>query len=59
MNDLRRTLPMYREIESLLDNFFNPQQRDDASFIETSTWSPLVDIKEEKIAFWCSQTFLE
>jgi HSP20 family protein len=51
MNGLRRTLPMYHEMGSLLDNFFNPQQRDDASFIETSTWSPLVDIKEEKDCF--------
>jgi HSP20 family molecular chaperone IbpA len=51
MNELRRTLPMYREMGSLLDNFFNLQQRDDASFIETSTWSPLVDIKEEKDCF--------
>ncbi|WP_115711786.1 Hsp20/alpha crystallin family protein [Legionella sainthelensi] len=42
---------MYREMGSLLDNFFNLQQRDDASFIETSTWSPLVDIKEEKDCF--------
>ncbi|HHT0593841.1 TPA: Hsp20/alpha crystallin family protein [Legionella anisa] len=50
MNTLRRTLPMYQEMNSLLENFFNPQ-RDDASFIETSTWSPLVDIKEEKDRF--------
>ena len=40
MNELRRTLPMYREMGSLLDNFFNLQQRDDASFIETSTYRP-------------------
>ena len=51
MNGLRRPLPMYHEMGSLLDNFFNPQQRDDVSFIETSTWSPLVDIKEEKDCF--------
>lgn len=50
MNTLRRTLPMYQEMNSLLENFFNPQ-REDASFIETSTWSPLVDIKEEKDRF--------
>ncbi|QLZ68911.1 Hsp20/alpha crystallin family protein [Legionella sp. PC1000] len=50
MNTLRRSLPMYQEMNSLLENFFNPQ-RDDASFIETSTWSPLVDIKEEKDRF--------
>ncbi|KTD06542.1 heat shock protein, Hsp20 family [Legionella gratiana] len=50
MNTLRRTLPMYQEMNSLLENFFNTQ-RDDASFIETSTWSPLVDIKEEKDRF--------
>ena len=51
MNDLRKTLPMYRDMGSLLENFFNLQQRDDASFIETSSWSPLVDIKEEKDCF--------
>ncbi|WP_272947117.1 hypothetical protein [Legionella steelei] len=37
MNTLRRRLPMYQEM-NLLENFFNPQQ-EDASFIETSTWS--------------------
>ncbi|WP_273198012.1 MULTISPECIES: hypothetical protein [Legionella] len=37
MNTLRRRLPMYQEM-NLLENFFNPQ-REDASFIETSTWS--------------------
>ena len=50
MNTIRRTLPMYQEMNSLLENFFNPQ-REDASFIETSTWSPLVDIKEENDRF--------
>ena len=51
MNSLKRTMPMYLEMGNLLDNFFNPHQRDDASFIETSTWAPLVDIKEEKDCF--------
>jgi HSP20 family protein len=51
MNTLRRTLPMYRDMGQLLDDFFNLQKQDDSSYIETSTWSPLVDIKEEKDCF--------
>lgn len=51
MNTLRRTLPMYRNMSHLLDDFFNLQKQDDSSFIETSSWSPLVDIKEEKDNF--------
>ncbi|KTD41438.1 Hsp20/alpha crystallin family protein [Legionella parisiensis] len=50
MNTLRRTLPMYQEMNGLLENFFNPL-REDTSYIETSSWSPLVDIKEEKDRF--------
>lgn len=41
---------MYRDMGHLLDDFFNLQKQDDSS-IETSTWSPLVDIKEEKDCF--------
>ncbi|CDZ76390.1 hypothetical protein BN59_00659 [Legionella massiliensis] len=51
MNNLRRTFPMARDISSLLEQFLNPQLQDDASFIETGTWVPLVDIKEEKERF--------
>jgi len=51
MNTLRRTLPMYRDMGQLIDDFFNLQKQDDSSCIETSTWSPLVDIKEEKDCF--------
>lgn len=51
MNTLRRTLPMYRDMNHFLDDFFNLQKQDDSSYIETSTWSPLVDIKEEKDCF--------
>lgn len=42
---------MYRDMGHLLDDFFNLQKQDDSSCIETSTWSPLVDIKEEKDCF--------
>lgn len=51
MSNLRRTFPMTRDMNSLLEYFFNPQLQDDASFIETGTWVPLVDIKEEKERF--------
>lgn len=51
MNTLRRTMPMYRDMGQLFDDFFNLQKQDDSSYIETSTWSPLVDIKEEKDCF--------
>ena len=51
MNTLRRTMPMYRDIGQLFDDFFNLQKHDDSSYIETSSWSPLVDIKEEKDCF--------
>lgn len=51
MNTLRKTMPMYRDMGQLFDDFFNLQKQDDSSYIETSTWSPLVDIKEEKDCF--------
>jgi HSP20 family protein len=51
MNTLRRAMPMYRDMGQLFDDFFNLQKQDDSSCIETSTWSPQVDIKEEKDCF--------
>lgn len=51
MNTLRRTMPMYRDMGQLFDDFFNLQKQDDSSYIETSSWLPLVDIKEEKDCF--------
>lgn len=42
---------MYRDVGNLLDDFFNLQQRDDSSLIETGSWVPSVDIKEEKDCF--------
>lgn len=51
MNTLRRSMPMYRDMGELFNDFFNLQKQDDSSYIETSTWSPLVDIKEEKDCF--------
>ena len=35
----------------ILENFLAPQQNSDASYIETSSWAPLVDIKEESDRF--------
>ena len=51
MNTLRRAMPMYPDMGRLLTDFLNFEKQDDASYIETSTWSPLVDIKEEKDCF--------
>ncbi|USQ14863.1 Hsp20/alpha crystallin family protein [Legionella lytica] len=51
MNTLIKTMPMYRDMGLLLNDFFNIQKQDDSSYIETSSWSPLVDIKEEKDCF--------
>jgi HSP20 family protein len=51
MNTLIKTMPMYRDMGHLLNDFFNIQKQHDSSYIETSTWSPLVDIKEEKNCF--------
>ncbi|MCA0402249.1 MAG: Hsp20/alpha crystallin family protein [Proteobacteria bacterium] len=51
MNPLIKTMPMYRDMGHLLNDFFNIQKQDDSSYIETSSWSPLVDIKEEKDCF--------
>lgn len=42
---------MYRDMGQLLNDFFNLQKQEDSSYIETSTWSPLVDIREEKECF--------
>lgn len=44
-------MPMYRDMGEFFNDFFNLQKQDDSSYIETSTWSPLVDIKEEKDCF--------
>ncbi|WP_412756149.1 Hsp20/alpha crystallin family protein [Legionella bozemanae] len=52
MNNLRKNyFPIYGEVGDILESFFNPQQKNDASFIETSSWAPLVDIKEENSRF--------
>jgi HSP20 family protein len=52
MNHLRKNhFPMYRDLGELLENFLIPQQNSDTSFIETSTWTPLVDVKEEPYRF--------
>lgn len=52
MNYLRKNyFPMYRDMGDMLENFLTPQQNNDASYIETSSWAPLVDIKEESDRF--------
>lgn len=51
MNTLKRTMPMYRDMGQFFDDFFHLSKQDDSSYIETSSWSPLVDIKEEKDCF--------
>ncbi len=51
MSIVRRDyFPVYNEIGSLLDNFLRGQQSD-SSIVDTSTWAPPVDIKEEKERF--------
>ncbi|MCW8408266.1 Hsp20/alpha crystallin family protein [Legionella sp. PATHC035] len=51
MSIVRRDyFPVYNEIGSLLDNFFRGHQTD-SSIVDTSTWAPPVDIKEEKDRF--------
>lgn len=42
---------MYRDMADILENFLAPQQNNDASYIETSSWVPRVDIKEESDRF--------
>ncbi|WP_131782010.1 Hsp20/alpha crystallin family protein [Legionella gresilensis] len=53
MNNLKRDYfpSLYRDINSLWDNFLRGQQQDDSSFVTTSTWAPSVDIKEDKNQF--------
>lgn len=46
----RNYLPVSRDVGSLLENFFRGQP-EDASFVDTGTWAPAVDIKEEKDRF--------
>ncbi|KTD58121.1 heat shock protein, Hsp20 family [Legionella sainthelensi] len=52
-NLVRRTyFPTYNVVGSLLDQFFNTVQGEhDTSFIETSSWAPSVDLKEESARF--------
>ncbi|KTD04975.1 Hsp20/alpha crystallin family protein [Fluoribacter gormanii] len=51
MSIVRRDyFPVYNEIGSILDGFFKGQQSD-SSIVDTSTWTPPVDIKEEKERF--------
>ncbi|KTD08016.1 Hsp20/alpha crystallin family protein [Legionella jamestowniensis] len=50
MNITRRDYYPLRDFSNLLESFFKGQP-DDSSFIDTSTWAPAVDIKEEKDRF--------
>lgn len=52
-NLVRKTyFPTYNVVGSLLDQFFNTvQEEHDTSFIETSSWAPSVDLKEESARF--------
>lgn len=47
---LSRRSGLPREMSSLLENFFDTQ-REDNSIIETSDWTPSVDLKEEENRF--------
>lgn len=51
MNIVKRDyFPLHQDFSSLLNNFFRGQ-REDSSFVDTSSWAPAVDIKEEKERF--------
>lgn len=47
---IRSYYPLQKDLSTMLDHFFrdNPS---DASFVDTGTWAPAVDIKEEKEKF--------
>jgi len=50
MNIIRRDYsPFAKDMNQLLDNFFKGNS--DSSFVDTGTWAPAVDIKEEKNCF--------
>ena len=51
MNIIRRDFyPLQKELTSLFENFLKAQP-DDTSFVDTGSWAPAVDIKEEKDRF--------
>lgn len=51
MNITRRDyFPVHKDLGAFLDNFFRNGQ-DDTSFVDTSSWAPPVDIKEESSRF--------
>ncbi|WED42585.1 Hsp20/alpha crystallin family protein [Legionella cardiaca] len=50
MNMKRDYYPLTRDFTHFLENFFKGQP-EDSSFIDTSSWAPAVDIKEEKNRF--------
>ena len=51
MNIIKRDyFPVYKELGSHIENMLG-RQLEDASFVDTSTWAPAVDIKEEKDRF--------
>ncbi len=50
MNLIKRDyFPVAKDLNQFLDNFFKGQT--DSSFIDTGTWAPAVDIKEEQHQF--------
>lgn len=50
MNLIKRDyLPVAKDLNQFLENFLKGQA--DSSFIDTGTWAPAVDIKEEKNQF--------
>jgi HSP20 family protein len=51
MNIIKRDYyPLGRDFSNLLENFFKGHP-DDASFVDTGSWAPAVDIKEDKDRF--------
>lgn len=52
MSIMRRDYsPLTRDINNFFEHFLKSGSPDDASFVDTGSWAPAVDIKEEKECF--------
>lgn len=51
MNIKRSYFPVAKDLNNFFDQFLKGYANDDASFVDTGTWAPAVDIKEENDRF--------
>lgn len=51
MNTKHEYYPLAKDWNKFFDQFFKGYGQDDTSFVDTGTWAPAVDIKEEKDCF--------